>query len=303
VSRRTPLTDYRELGLVVLAAVLGLTAQGPLAWATRHQGINILLALLVFASAITIEPRTLQRLPSLWPVMALALVLGVTVLPGMAWAAAFLVHAGPLREGVLTIGLAPCEIASIAMTAAAGGEVALTGGLLIGSTVCTVALSGPVLSLEVSHAVVHPAHIIINLAVVVVLPLLVALVLRIRLPLPVQLERAATGTSALAVAGLVALIASQVHFALAYVGVVAAIAVFMVATIGVGTLVAARRTRKVGRSLLLTVSMRDFAIAAGLAAAAFGPKAAAPLGLYGIAVLAWGTGSVGFLRARDAKVA
>ena len=33
--------------------------------------------------------------------------------------------------------------------------------------------------------------------------------------------------------------------------------------------------------------MRDFAIAAGLAAAAFGPAAAAPLGLYGIAVLIW----------------
>jgi hypothetical protein len=45
--------------------------------------------------------------------------------------------------------------------------------------------------------------------------------------------------------------------------------------------------------------MRDFAIAAGLATAAFGPEAAAPLGLYGIAVLVWGTGAAGFLRARN----
>ena len=37
-------------------------------------------------------------------------------------------------------------------------------------------------------------------------------------------------------------------------------------------------------ALLLTTSMRDFAIAADLAAAAFGP-AAAPLGLYGILVV------------------
>ena len=43
--------------------------------------------------------------------------------------------------------------------------------------------------------------------------------------------------------------------------------------------------------------MRDFAIAAGLATAAFGPDAAAPLGLYGIAVLVWGTGAAGFMRA------
>jgi predicted Na+-dependent transporter len=233
--------------------------------------------------------------------MTLALVLGITVLPVLAWADGFLVHAGPLRDGVLTIGLAPCEIASIAMTAAAGGEVALTGGILIGSTVCTVALSGPILGLEVAHAVVHPAHIITNLALVVILPLLAALLLRIRLPLPASLEGAAAGTGAVAVAGLVALIASQVHFALAYVGVVAAIALFMGATIGVGIVMAKRTAREIGRSLLLTVSMRDFAIAAGLAAAAFGPKAAAPLGLYGIAVLAWGTGCAGFLRARDTK--
>jgi hypothetical protein len=46
--------------------------------------------------------------------------------------------------------------------------------------------------------------------------------------------------------------------------------------------------------------MRDFAIAAGLAAAAFGPAAAAPLGLYGILVLVWGTAAAGALRRRDA---
>ena len=44
--------------------------------------------------------------------------------------------------------------------------------------------------------------------------------------------------------------------------------------------------------------MRDFAIAAALAAAAFGPQAAAPLGLYGVAVLIWGTAAAGALRAR-----
>ena len=43
--------------------------------------------------------------------------------------------------------------------------------------------------------------------------------------------------------------------------------------------------------------MRDFAIAAGLAAVAFGPAAAAPLGLYGVTVLVWGTGIAGFKRA------
>jgi predicted Na+-dependent transporter len=44
--------------------------------------------------------------------------------------------------------------------------------------------------------------------------------------------------------------------------------------------------------------MRDFAVAAALATAAFGPQAAAPLGLYGIAVLVWGTAAAGWLRRR-----
>jgi predicted Na+-dependent transporter len=58
--------------------------------------------------------------------------------------------------------------------------------------------------------------------------------------------------------------------------------------------------RRVAVAVLLTISMRDFAIAAGLADAAFGPAAAAPLGLYGILVLAWGTAAAGFLRRRQA---
>ena len=44
--------------------------------------------------------------------------------------------------------------------------------------------------------------------------------------------------------------------------------------------------------------MRDFAIASGIAAAAFGAAAAAPLGLYGIMVMLWGTGLAGNAPAR-----
>ena len=47
----------------------------------------------------------------------------------------------------------------------------------------------------------------------------------------------------------------------------------------------------------------EAAIAAGLAAAAFRTAAAAPLGLYGILVLVWGTVAAGFLRQRAAEPA
>lgn len=100
-------------------------------------------------------------------------------------------------------------------------------------------------------------------------------------------------------AALVALVASEVHFARAYLTVLVAIVAFLVASAGVGLLVGHRGTLPARKALLLTLSMRDFAIAAGLATAAFGPDAAAPLGLYGITVLIWGTGGAGFMRARS----
>ena len=76
----------------------------------------------------------------------------------------------------------------------------------------------------------------------------------------------------------------------------AALVVFLLASVVVGRLLGLRAPRPVAAALLLTTSMRDFAIAAGLAAAAFGPAAAAPLGLYGILVLVWGTAAAGALR-------
>jgi len=98
----------------------------------------------------------------------------------------------------------------------------------------------------------------------------------------------------------VALVAAGVHFARSYLAVLAAIVVFGVASGVVGLLAGQRAGGPARDALLLTSSMRDFAIAAGLATSAFGPSAAAPLGLYGIAVLLWGTAAAGFLRARRA---
>ncbi len=52
---------YPELLFVVAAAIIGLGVQRPLAWLTVHQGLNVLLAALVFATAITIEPAAVRR--------------------------------------------------------------------------------------------------------------------------------------------------------------------------------------------------------------------------------------------------
>lgn len=302
---------YPELVAVLVAAAVGLTVQRPLAWLAAHQAINILLAILVLATAVTIEPAALRRVAGSWPSLAGALVVGITVLPALSWAVSRMVAAGPLRDGVLTVGLAPCEIASVATTAMAAGEAALSAGVLIGSTVATVAAAGPVLAFEVRQSArpaagaaagpaVHPGHIIVSLAIVVALPLAVGLTLRARLPRLQRAEPGAAVTATASVAALVAVIASQVHLSARYLPVAAALVVFLAASAIAGRLAGVRSGRPAAVSVLLTISMRDFAIAAGLAAAAFGPAAAGPLGIYGILVLAWGTAAAGTLRRRNA---
>jgi predicted Na+-dependent transporter len=297
---RALLAGYPELIAVLAAAALGLSARRPLAWLAAHQGINALLAAAVFATAVTIQPAALRRAAAAWPSLLAALAAGITVLPALSWAVAQIVAAGPLRDGVLAAGLAPCEIASVATTAMAGGEAALSAGVLIGSTVTTIAAAGFILTIEAGRTGVHPGRIAVTLALVVAAPLAAGLLLRARAggPLPAGAGHAAAVTAVAAVAALVALITAEVHLAAGYALAALAFTVFLAGSALAGRLIGAatRAARRPAIALLLTTSMRDFAIAAGLAAAAFGPAAAAPLGLYGILVLVWGTAAAGVLR-------
>lgn len=306
---RAVLARYPELAAVLAAAALGLSAPRPLAWLAGHQGIDALLAVLVFATAVSIEPAALRRLASAWRSLLAAVVTGITVLPALAWAVSRLASAGPLRDGVLAVGLAPCEIASVATTAMAGGEAAVAAGVLIGSTVAAVALAGPVLTLEAGHAGVSSGAIITSLALVVALPLATGLGLRARVRPAARIlageraQRTAATVALLSVAALVALIAAEVHPSARYAAVAGALALFLAGSALGGWLLGRRAGPGTATALLLTTSMRDFAIAAGLATSAFGPAAAAPLGLYGILVLIWGTAVAGVRRQRAAAAA
>jgi predicted Na+-dependent transporter len=309
-TARTPMTwpglqvvrRFWELAVVAAAAVLGLTVQAPLEQVVRHQGIDVLLVILVFSTAISIEPQSLRRLPAAWKQLSLALVVGVSVLPILSWLVSHVVAPGHLRDGITTIGLAPCEIASIATTAMAGGEIALAGGILIGSTVLTVSVAGPILALETPGATFHPEHIVLNLLVIVAVPLALGVALRSLIDIPPRGEVAASTTSTLSVAALVALIAAEVHLSSRYLPVLSAVLMFLIASVVIGRAIGHRSGPSTRKALLLTTSMRDFAIAAALAASAFGPAAAAPLGVYGVTVLIWGTASAGFMRARHSTL-
>jgi predicted Na+-dependent transporter len=302
---RALLAGYPELAAVLAAAVLGLTVRPPLAWLAAHQGISILLAILVFATAITVEPAALRGLAATWPSLLVAIAAGATVLPALSWAVARIAAAGPLRDGVMAVGLAPCEIASVATTAMAGGDAALSAGVLVGSTLTSVGVAGFVLTIEAGHAHVDAGHIVASLALVVAAPLAAGLLLRARARLPARTERLAARTAALAVAALVGVIAAEVRLSVSYVPVAFALVLFLAGSALAGRLIAivTHTAPPSAVALLLTTSMRDFAIAAELAAAAFGPAAAAPLGLYGIVVLVWGTAAAGALRRRNKRAA
>jgi predicted Na+-dependent transporter len=289
---------YPELLLVILAAGIGLSVGRPFRWADNHLGINVLLVVLVFTTAVTVSADSLRRVASSWKQLVAALALGVTVLPALSWLASQLVTAGPLRDGIMVVGIAPCEIASVATTALAGGAAALAAAILIGSTLLSVAFAGLILSFVADDAYVHPTHVLINLVVVVGIPLTLGLVLAATSLLTPRTIAVAKWTATGALAGLVTLVAGQVHFGVAYVGVLFAVLIIVAASALMGIGIGRTASREEFTSLLLTTSMRDFAIAAGLAASAFGPAAAAPLGLYGVVVIIWGTGTAGFLRSR-----
>jgi predicted Na+-dependent transporter len=292
---------YPELIAVVLASIVGLTVQSPLRWLVDHRGIDVLLVVLVFATAVTITVGDLGRVAGVRVRLAIGLLAGTTVLPALAWISARLVVAGPLRDGMLTIGVAPCEIASVAAVAIAGGQPAVAAVLLIGSTVLSVALAGPILVLERGGASISVGGLVVNLLVVVVVPLVVGIVARARIGLGRGKDRLTGLVSTAAVAALVALIASRVELSREYLAVVAAMVLFTAGGAGLGRVLSVGADGSVATAMLLTTSMRDFAIAAGIAASAFGARAAAPLGLYGIVVLVWGTAAAGILRQRTGR--
>jgi len=289
---------YPELLLVVVAASVGLAVTGPVRWTDDHQGINVLLFILVFATAVTVSPDSLRHVLSTWRQLLAALALGITVLPALSWLASRLVSAGQLRNGIMVVGIAPCEIASVATTAMAGGAAALSAAVLIGSTLLTIAFAGLILSFIAHDAHIDAMHVLTNLVIVVGIPLTLGVLLaatnRLRPRIITVAERIAVGS----LAGLVLLVAGEVHLGADYVGVLLAVVIIVGVSALLGSAIGCKASRETSTSLLLTMSMRDFAIAAGLAATAFGPQAVAPLGLYGVLVIFWGTAVAGFLRSR-----
>ena len=233
--------------------------------------------------------------------LALTLAVSAIVLPALAWLSSQLVSAPILRHGILSLGVAPAEVASVAAVSVAGGDAAVAEGLLVGSTLLSVVVAGPVLAIMAGGGGAHPEAVIVNLAAVVATPLILGLALRRRLPRAWAHSRVLRAAPVALVTVLVWLVASQVVVTSAYVAVMGAAAVFLVASTALGAGLKRAMAPPAGSAVLLTTSMRDFAIAAGIATASFGAASAGPLGIYGVFVIVWGMAIAAFLRSRAAQ--
>ncbi len=300
VARFADQMDALLLPLVVALGALGMALPEPGQALDRAGGIDPTLAVLVFATGLSVSTASLVTACPRWPRLALALVASAIALPTLAWAVSNLVW-GPFRDGVLAVGVAPAEVASVALVGLAGGEVAVAAVLLVASTLITVVLAGPVLGLMAGVPTLHPAGLLFNLGLVVGLPLVAGGGLR-QISHPGErglgLGRLA-GSAALLV--LLWEVASQVHLRPAYGMVTLALVAFLAGATGLGWLLARGLPGSTHSAILLPVAMRDFAVAAGIASAAFGGASTGPLGIYGLLVLLFGTASARLARARSSR--
>lgn len=284
------------MAFVIAAGAAGVAAPSPGRAVAAGNGIDIALAILVFATGLSLRLADLAAVRLAWRRIAVVLLVSTTALPLLAWAASRLIGEEVLRSGMQTVGVAPAEVATVALCVIAGGEAAVCATLLAASTIITVVAAGPILSLLGASVIVSASGLLGNLAVVVALPLAAGVALRAVWSPGARPEALVRLVAVLALLLLLWQVASQITLDAAYTRVIIALVVYIAASAGLGQVLAVGAPARRATAVLLPVAMRDFAVAAGIASAAFGPAAAAPLGAYGVLVML--TGSAVTLLAR-----
>jgi predicted Na+-dependent transporter len=290
------LLDRFLLPLVLISAGLGIALPGPGRHLDANGAILITLAVLVFCTGSSVTFAEVSGIRAASRRMVLVLVATTVILPVLAWLASRLVSEPTLRGGVLAAGVAPVEVASVALTGLAGGEVVVAAGLLVVSTLLTVLLAGPILGLLGAQPAMSQLGLLCTLALVVALPLIAGCSMRTLDPFGGR-ERSLVGI--LGIASLLVLlweVASELRLHASDGLVAAALLAYLAGAGMLGWLLALGAPSPRRTAVILPTAMRDFAVAAGIAASAFGIAAAAPLGIYGVMVLVFGAIAVSIAR-------
>jgi predicted Na+-dependent transporter len=279
-----------HLALLALAAA-AVALAAPSAWLARRS--DLLLAALVAVTALGIDPRRLAAIAKRWRlVVGLALV-PFALLALVGWLLDRAIG-GSTGAGVVALGLSSSEVASVGLVALAGGEAALALGVLTVSLVLA-ALAGPLLAGALVAGAAHPGAgaLLARFALVVIVPLSCGLALRGVRPTLERAEPQLEGAAALIVSLLVYAALSGAY---GLGGTVFGALAFLAASAVLAVLIA-RALPTIGAATVgLPVGMRDFAVAAALATAAFGPRAGGVTGVYGALMLVGGAATTAWMR-------
>ena len=266
--------------LVGLAVVAGVIA--PSKDLAAHS--DLILAALVLAVSLTIEPRRLAAAMRAWrPLVALALLPLVTLLP-LAVVIGRLFEE-PERMGLVALGLAPTEVAVGGLVALAGGSAEVALAVIVLSLVASV-LFAPILGPLLAEGGPTTGELLVRFALVVLVPLALGLAAR-------ATRHAARAASVAKPAGAVVL-ALLVYAALGDLGDRSALGaaalagmLFLGGSVALGG--ALRRALGGGLTGSFVFSLRDFAVAAVLASELGTPGAAATPAVYGALMLVFAT--------------
>lgn len=280
--------------LAIVAAALALIVPS-VALANRA---DLLLALLVLATAVGIPAAELAGLRRHGATVAFLSVAPVIVLGAVAWLVGRAFDPAT-RDGLLAVGLASSEVASVGLVALAGADATVALGVVTGSLVLS-ALVGPVAISLVTGAAGHgaTAHLLVRFALVVILPLIAGVALRTIAPGLGRVDPQREGVAALAVAVLVYAALSGTNGARGLGSALAASVIFLAVSALLGAMWRRARPGAAAVPGALTIAMRDFAVAAALASQAFGPRAGAVPGVYGVVMLLAGATVAGALGRR-----
>ena len=274
---------------MLISAALGVGLPGAGRRADAADAILITLAVLVFSTGASMTFSEIGAIRAAGRRLAVVLAVTTVTLPVLAWLASRLVSGVALRGGILSAGVAPAEVASVALTGLAGGEVVLAAGLLAASTILTVLLAGPILSIAGAHSSASPLGLLATLALVVALPLVAGSAMRSLDPSGGREQAVIRVLGTVSLLVLLWEVASQLHLGASDLRALLALLAYLAGGIVLGWLLAIGAPPGQRTAIVLPTAMRDFAVAAGIAASAFGAEATALLGLYGLLVLIFGT--------------
>lgn len=241
---------------------------------------DLILAALVLAVALTIDPRRFRAAARARRRIAAGVLLPLAFLLPLAIALAAL-YDGATRDGLIALGLASTEVAAAGLVALAGGDaaVALT---VIALSLGVTAVVAPVVAPLLVDAAIAPGELLVRFSLVVLVPLAVGLAIRARRG-DRRLEAAADRAATLALALLVYAALGDLGDVSRLGDALTAAALFLGGSIAIAAVL--RPLLGELQTVGSVFALRDFAVAAALAGQFDSPGAAAIPAVYGVLML------------------